>query len=240
MFKVAIIITHYGEQTSFLERCRNIRLQLLGLYDYTYFIESDNTYAKKNLSLLWNELSKSCNTEWVCFLNPDVLLTPNWLKSMFDAIQSDDNKDNIAVIGPSANEGSTKMDVPFTVGMPPSFGELLDLETHARTIHGAGDRIIRENAKVYGHCYMVRKSIFDELGGFDTDFPLYGQDTDYNNRVIENGYRVVQARQSYVWHWGGYTGRNEIKRISIDKKNAVELCKQKQLERKSNNEKRNN
>lgn len=50
-------------------------------------------------------------------------------------------------------------------------------------------------------CIVVRRAIFDELGGFDHDtFPLYCDDVDFSWRVRALGHRVVVAPFATVFH----------------------------------------
>ena len=45
------------------------------------FLEISNTGYNKPLNHLWNEYVKESNTEFVCLLNNDVRLSPNFLSS---------------------------------------------------------------------------------------------------------------------------------------------------------------
>jgi GT2 family glycosyltransferase len=50
-------------------------------------------------------------------------------------------------------------------------------------------------------CIVVRRSVFDALGGFDHDtFPLYCDDVDFSWRVRAAGHRVVVAPFATVFH----------------------------------------
>jgi len=43
-----------------------------------------------------------------------------------------------------------------------------------------------------GACCMIRKKLFDDIGGFDEDFVIYGEETDLSWRVWLAGYKVMQ------------------------------------------------
>lgn len=50
-------------------------------------------------------------------------------------------------------------------------------------------------------CLVVRRAVFDQLGGFDHDhFPLYCDDVDFSWRVRLAGHRVVVAPNAVVFH----------------------------------------
>ena len=52
---------------------------------------------------------------------------------------------------------------------------------------------------------MPRK-VFDEVGGFDESFFMYGEDLDLCYRVKEAGYRVVYYGKASVTHLKGQSG----------------------------------
>jgi glycosyltransferase involved in cell wall biosynthesis len=46
-----------------------------------------------------------------------------------------------------------------------------------------------------------KKSVFDEMTGFDTSFPMAsGEDTDLSFRIAKAGYKMVFAEKAIVWH----------------------------------------
>jgi N-acetylglucosaminyl-diphospho-decaprenol L-rhamnosyltransferase len=54
-----------------------------------------------------------------------------------------------------------------------------------------------------GAVMLLRRSVFDQLGGFDESFFLYSEETDYCMRVRDAGYRVVVRPRVEVTHLGG-------------------------------------
>lgn len=53
---------------------------------------------------------------------------------------------------------------------------------------------------VSGFCMMVRKTLLDELGGFDEDYFLYFEDVDICRRASGAGYKVKLARNIAALH----------------------------------------
>jgi len=59
---------------------------------------------------------------------------------------------------------------------------------------------------VTGACLMIRKAIFDRVGGFDeTDFAITLNDVDLCLRVRALGFRIIYAPQATLWHKEGQT-----------------------------------
>ena len=65
--------------------------------------------------------------------------------------------------------------------------------------------LARDVAAVTGACMMVRRSVFDILGGFDETFPLTCNDVDFCFRVRQAGYRVVWSPHAALTHADGGT-----------------------------------
>ena len=51
-----------------------------------------------------------------------------------------------------------------------------------------------------GACLMVRRGLFDQLGGFDNHFFMYFEDVDLCRRIHQQGYRVRHAADGEVVH----------------------------------------
>ena len=64
---------------------------------------------------------------------------------------------------------------------------------------------IKEVSSARGACMMIRKKIFDKLGGFDEKFFFSFEDVDLGWRSWILGYKVVIAPNSIVYHSVGKT-----------------------------------
>lgn len=75
-----------------------------------------------------------------------------------------------------------------------------------RTANDAGSyfnqaTVIRNYSAVTGACMMVRKAVFEELGGFDEkNLPIAYNDIDLCLRLREKGYRVVYTPYAILYH----------------------------------------
>ena len=65
--------------------------------------------------------------------------------------------------------------------------------------------VVRNYSAVTGACCMTRRTVFDEVGGFDERFALDFNDVDYCLRVRERGYRVVSTPFAQLYHFEGAT-----------------------------------
>jgi GT2 family glycosyltransferase len=70
---------------------------------------------------------------------------------------------------------------------------------------------VREVAYCSGALLATRRSLFAELGGFDSHYlPAYYEDTDYCFRVRQKGYRVYYQPESAIIHYEGGTSGTDL------------------------------
>jgi len=62
---------------------------------------------------------------------------------------------------------------------------------------------------VSGSFMLLRRSLFEALGGFDESYFMYGEDMDLCLRVHKAGYRVLYCAEGTVLHHHGRSGRSE-------------------------------
>lgn len=63
-----------------------------------------------------------------------------------------------------------------------------------------------------GAFMFFRREVFEEIGGFDTDFFMYGEDLDLCRRTIEAGYEIWYHPETHIVHLRGASTR----RSSLD------------------------
>lgn len=86
-----------------------------------------------------------------------------------------------------------------------SLGTMVDWDRcHYKSIReeptGATHDGLIETAWVPGTAWMVRTSIFEEVGFIDERYFIYFEDTDYSFRIRKKGLRVAVATDAVIWH----------------------------------------
>jgi O-antigen biosynthesis protein len=73
---------------------------------------------------------------------------------------------------------------------------------HPGTIPGYMGNTIgpRNYSAVTGACLMTKRTVFDEVGGFDEAFPIDFNDVDFCLRVRRAGYRIVWTPYARLFH----------------------------------------
>jgi len=153
---------------------------------------------KRNLgfSRANNEALKSCTGQYVYFLNPDTEVRPGALRAMTEFMES--HKDiglaGTRIINPDGSDQS-------------SVEKHYPGERHAKQeLKGLTGDI----AWVLGASMIGRRSIIENLGGFDEQFFLYGEDQDLCLGARKAGWAIGLIPDAVVVHWGGQSERNNL------------------------------
>ena len=107
--------------------------------------------------------------EWVAFLDDDVVPGPSWLAALAGDLDG---------LGPEVAATQGRVQVPMPPGRRPT-----DWERNVRGL---------ESARWATADMAYRRSVLEEVGGFDERFPrAYREDADLGLRVVRAGYRIV-------------------------------------------------
>ena len=136
------------------------------------FDEAYNFSAECNLGLKY--AFSQPNIEYGLVLNADTIVEPNWLSKMVMAMNS---SSKIGVVGPVSNIATQEQS------------------------RGRGNQLIKSKM-VSGFCMMLRKQVFQDLGGFDENFKGGGwEDTDFCQRAQEKGWDSYINTEVFVHHF---------------------------------------
>ena len=156
------------------------------------FIESDVNlgFAAGN-----NRLAGGVQEPWLLLLNPDAFPEPDWIEHLMAATV---RWPQAALFGctqtahgaPGVLDGAG--DVYHATGLPYRGGYGLRIEPPAE-------------GEVFGPCgaaALIRRDVFEALGGFDEDYFCYVEDVDLAYRARLAGHICVQVRDARVSHMG--------------------------------------
>lgn len=134
--------------------------------------------------------------EFLLIINPDNELEPEGLQKMIHVLQQDAT---IGLVAPRlVHPDGTVRD---SARRFPTLWDIIRKRTILGKVkvktkeseHPNLDRNLIDIDWVAGACFVMRKSLFQELGGFDPRFFLFFEDTDLCRRVWQAGKRVVYA-----------------------------------------------
>jgi len=230
---VSIIILNYNAEKFLRETLKSVMMQK-GLTIQTIVVDnnsSDNSRAMVKQEfphVIWVQRDTSlgfsagnnaglpyAKSETILFLNPDASFTKSSdLKKCYDKLWSDDT---IGTLTARVNLVLTGgIDVTCHRGFPTPWASL----THFSGLSKLFPRIpiFNEYTKNYlgydqeheidsvgGMFMLMRRSVGAEVGWWDEDYPLYGEDIDFCYRLNEAGYRNLYWPEVTVLHYKGVT-----------------------------------
>lgn len=113
--------------------------------------------------------------DYLFFLNSDTIISQNILTSLKECLQKDQM---IGVIAPRLIL-KNKEEQPYAYSLNKKTGEI---------------------AWVSGAALVIRKKIFEKIGGWDEKFFMYFEDVDLCRRVTDGGYKVARNLKTEITH----------------------------------------
>jgi GT2 family glycosyltransferase len=182
-----------------------------------------------------------CQSEFAVISNNDVIYRSRVLDGLLNVAKKNDA---IAVAGPAQvyADGSWQISYGDFPGLKLAIKHLFLFEAvgsvFKKFIKTANNEknSVRQVEYVDGAVMLVRKSVFDELGGFDEDFDFYSEEADFCYRVRQVGFSVVSDQGLTVTHLrGGANNHGNLKTENIFKlvKSKVLFCKKHYTEKQT-------
>ncbi len=182
---------------------------------------------EENLGFLknCNKAAKLARGEYIYFLNNDTEVHANYLSSLVKLL---DENSSIGMVGSK---------LLFADGKLQEAGGIIWSDGSGAN-YGRGDdpnnfkyNYVREVDYISGAAIMIRKSLWNVIGGFDERYtPAYCEDSDLAFEVRKYGYKVVYQPQSVITHFEGVsngTDENDEKSIKSYQVVNVEKLKEK-------------
>lgn len=196
---------------------------------YDYLMSLDNVSVVRyegnfNYSSINNFGAKYAKGEYLLLLNNDTkVITPEWMEEMLMFAQREDvgavgaklyyEENNIQHagivigIGPSGTAGHIHYDMPKAAG------------GYMGKLH-----YVQDVSAVTGACLMVKRSLYEELGGLDEKFSVAYNDVDFCLRIREKGYLNIFTPDAELYHYESRSRgfeTTEAKRIRHDREAAM-------------------
>lgn len=73
---------------------------------------------------------------------------------------------------------------------------------------------VREVGWVVGACFVCRREVVEQVGGFDPVFFMYSEETDWQQRLRRAGWKIFLNPNAVVTHLGGASGTKEPENVN--------------------------
>ena len=134
--------------------------------------------------------------EWVWILHDDANPDPGALAALLDAASDDPEAD---ILGPKLREWpslSRLLEVGVTISGTGRRETGLELGEYDQGQHDEVRQVLAVNTAGM----LVRRSVFEELGGFDDRMPIFGNDIDFGWRAARAGHKTLIVPKAVVFH----------------------------------------
>lgn len=160
-----------------------------------------------------NQGARQTVGEYVLFLNPDTRLLPGALAIPLQFMQQAENA-RIGICGVQLFDDQGRL--ARSCARFPSLGNILAKMLGLTGIFPRAGMTMREwdhlesrrVDQVMGAYFLVRRSVFEALGGFDQRFLVYFEDVDFALRARQAGWGSHYLVSARIYHTGGGTTRN--------------------------------
>lgn len=204
-FEIIFINDAYPYDSSkylnFINKIKTIRF--LNLKKNKGFIESCNLASKK------------AKGKYLYFLNNDTQLTNQSIDALVNVFNS---KSDAGIVGSKLLFDDSSLQEAG--GIVWNSGEIWNYGRHGDP-NEPEFNYLRSVDYISGSSLMIKRDLFDSLGGFDTHYyPMYCEDVDLAFRVKKLGYKIYYQPFSIVFHFEGITSgndlRNGFKKFQVD------------------------
>lgn len=188
----------------------------------------DNIGNTKTLTMAWNDLASRGSADYIAFLNTDIRLSPEWDARLVAGIEQ--HGDSGAVMPRPIGHG-------WRCLLDQSQKPYSDPATAPAPTREAMVRISeiwkgsKDDYSFGGSCdaaffvVMVQRSVWETLGGFDERFRFYGQDHDFQRRLLSRfGKYTKIVSCAPVWHRCGGSVREAVKSGDVDFNAEMRHC----------------
>ena len=228
--EISVIIVSYNTREMTLECLRTLMPELAGIESEVFVVDNAShdgsveaiRAAFPNVQVIANSRNAgfgAANNEalaiargqYFLLLNSDAFVRPGAVKVLLEAIKS---HPSAAVVGPRLLNPDDSLQVSCYRFPSPlhSWAENLGLTSLFPNGRLFGDYRFwphdQERAVdwIVGACMLVRRSAFEQAGGFDDGMFMYVEETDWQKRIAAHGMAILFTPRALVMHRGGASG----------------------------------
>ncbi len=188
---IRIIVVDNASRDDSVEVAKNYGAEVIQL--------SENVGFAKACNIGW----KSVASEYVLFLNPDVLIDRTVIE---ESLRFMDSNEDVGMMGVRLVDGKgnylkeSQRKIPDVAS---AFKKLFLPWTSKHSGYYYEDEQLRDVEALAGAFMFARRQALEQVNGFDEDYFMYGEDIDLSLRIRQAGWRVVYNPNIEAIHFKG-------------------------------------
>jgi O-antigen biosynthesis protein len=146
-----------------------------------------------------NLAAATCTSDLLLFLNNDIEATSEgWLHALVELAQ----RPEIGAVAPRLNypDGSLQH-AGVVLGVGGIATHIFNGLPKGHHAYFGWERVVRSYTALSAACMMVRRQVFEEMSGFDEDYPVAFNDVDFCLRLGRAGYRLLYTPHAELTHY---------------------------------------
>jgi len=159
--------------------------------------------------------ARNATGDYLIFLNADTLVTPGWIRPIIRQLKKEDvgivgnlqlkKKGDREIIDSGGSEWSWADSSFLHIGRDCYDGKRLQNSFYSnncpKDLFELGEREM-----VTGACFGIRRSLFNEIGGFNPNYRIaYWEDSEICMVLREKGYKILYQPNSRIYHQGQHS-----------------------------------
>lgn len=162
-----------------------------------------------------------CRGQFIFLLNPDVVVDPGCLDRLADVLLV---RPDVAAVGANLRRPDGRPDLAARRGFPTVASAFFRLSGLSRLFprsrwfnrYNLGHLSVDQPSEIdtgTAACLMVRRTAIDQVGFFDPDYFMYGEDIDLCYRLKQKGWRILYEPAATALHVKGESSRQATRRM---------------------------
>lgn len=185
---------------------------LIPEFPEVYFISSEQN---EGFAIANNKAIKTATGDYVLLLNPDTELEGFYMKEILDFA---DSKPDFGGLGVRMHDAEGVFLPESKRSVPDMFNSFEKLFTNFKRSNSKSyyrsdidEYAVEEVEVVTGAFLLVKKDIYQKIGGLDETYFMYGEDIDLCYTLLRNGYKnYYYGAASILHHKGESTIKDEV------------------------------
>lgn len=164
-----------------------------------------------------NQGVKVAKGKFVLILNPDTVIAEDTLDKIYSFSKS---RHNLGVLGVKLVDGAGNFAPESKRGIPTpmvSFNKLFGISSKRTGKYYATHLDENESGIMdvaSGAFMFIKRDVLKEVGGFNEDYFMYGEDIDLSMKLLNKGYQNYYYANTQIIHFKGESTQKDIKYLS--------------------------